>query len=242
MTEPTAVPPPTEKPGGVLEDFIDIFVAPARVFQRRVDGKFGPGLLVLVVASLVLFFATRSVMQPIFDAEFTRGISASPSANMTPEQIEAAKGAIATFAPLFVAVGIPIGALLLGLAVWLVGRVVGAKVGYMQGATIATFAMFPRLIQSVVGAVQAFMMDESKLISTQSISLGVGRFLDVQTTSPVVMGLLGRVDVFTIWVTILIGIGLKQMGRITTGQAAVGAVVVWVVGALPLLLGGFRAG
>lgn len=239
MTEPAAAPSP-QKPAGVMEDFIDVFVAPAQVFRRRVDGKFGMALLILVVASLVLYFATRSVMQPIFEAEFTRGMAANPS--MTPERIETARTAATTFAPVFVAVGIPIGVLVLGLVVWLVGRTVGAKIGYLQGAAIATFAMFPRLVQSVVGAVQAFLMDESELTSAQSVSLGLGRFMDSQNTSPVVLGVLGRVDGFTIWVTILIGIGLKQMGRITTGQAVVGAVVIWLVGALPVLLGALRAG
>ena len=36
--------------------------------------------------------------------------------------------------------------------------------------------------------------------------------------------------------TILIAVGLKQMGRITGGQASLGAALVWLVGSLPTLL------
>jgi len=236
MSDPTPVP---GKPAALWEDLVDVFVAPAELFRRRVDGKFGLALLVLVVLTAVLFFATRDVMQPIFDAEFTRGMAANP--NLTAEQAEAARKFTTTFAPVMVLIGLPVGVLVLGIVVWIVGRIVGARIGYMQGATIATFAMFPRLVESVAGAVQAFLMDESALTSRFVVSLGLGRFLDPQSTGAVLLAFLGRVDVFTIWVTVLIAVGLKQMGRITTAQAAAGAAVIWVLGAFPTLLGALQA-
>jgi energy-converting hydrogenase Eha subunit A len=48
--------------------------------------------------------------------------------------------------------------------------------------------------------------------------------------------------VFTIWVTALIAIGIKIMARATTAQAVGGAVLVWLVGALPALLQALRGG
>ncbi|HLG05827.1 MAG TPA: hypothetical protein VI383_06745, partial [Gemmatimonadales bacterium] len=114
------------------------------------------------------------------------------------------------------------------------------KLSYAQGATIAAFSLFPKLVEGVVGAVQAAMMDEASLTSRFKISLGMGRFLDSQTANPALLAFLGRVDVFTLWVTILIAIGLKQMGRITTGQAAIGAAIIWAVGSLPTLLPALR--
>jgi len=49
--------------------------------------------------------------------------------------------------------------------------------------------------------------------------------------------LLGRMDVFTIWVTVLIAIGLAVTGRIPRGRAVMAAVVIWLIGALPGLAG-----
>jgi len=230
--------PAPEKPPGILEDFLDVFVAPAALFRRRVDGKFGLALLVLTVLTAVLFFATRGLIAPIMDAEITRSLAANP--NLTPEQIQAARGVAGTFATIAVVIGMPIAVLVLGLVTWIVGRLVSAKLSYAQGATIAAFSLFPKLVEGVVGAVQAAMMDEASLTSRFKISLGMGRFLDSQTINPALLAFLGRVDVFTLWVTILIAIGLKQMGRITTGQAAIGAAIIWAVGSLPTLLPALR--
>src|SRR3970040_725223 len=112
--------PAPEKPPGILEDFLDVFVAPAALFRRRVDGKFGLALLVLTVLTAVLFFATRGLIGPILDAEITRMRAANP--NLTPKQIQAARGVAGTFATIAVVVGMPIAVLVLGLVTWIVGR------------------------------------------------------------------------------------------------------------------------
>ena len=220
------------------DDYLDVYVAPSRLFERRSDGKFGHAMLVFIIAAAVLYFATRTAMEPIMNAEFERGMAANP--NLTPEQMEAGRKFAGIAGGLFVLVGTPIMMLLLGGIIWIVSRVLGKALSYSQGATIATFAMFPRLVESVVSAVQALLMDEQTLNSRYKVSLGLGRFLDHETANPVVLALLGRIDVFTLWVTIVIAIGIKVMGRATTGQAVVGAVLVWLVGSIPMLLQALR--
>jgi len=223
-----------EKPASKTEDFIDVYVSPVELFRRRVDGKFGHGLIVLMVVWAVLFFVTKNAMAPIYEAEFARGMAANP--NLTPEQIEAGKKMAGVFGAIGVIIGIPISALLLGLAIWLIGKLVGASLNYMQGATIATFAFFPRLIEIITNSVQALLLDEGKLTSLHTVKLGVSRFLDPQSTGAMALAFLGRIDLFTLWVTILIAVGLKQMGRITTSQAALGSALVWLAGSFPTLL------
>jgi hypothetical protein len=53
-----------------------------------------------------------------------------------------------------------------------------------------------------------------------------------------VLALLGRLDVFTIWVTILLAIGLSVTGKISRNKAAIAGVVVWLLGALPQIAQG----
>ena len=220
------------------DDYLDVFVSPSRLFERRSDGKFGHAMLVFIIAAAVLYFATRTAMQPIMDAEFERGMAANP--NLTPEQMEAGRKFAGIAGGIFVVVGTPILMLLLGGVIWIATRVVGKSVNYAQGATIATFAMFPRLVDSVVSAVQALLMDEASLNSRYKVSLGIGRFLNPD--NGVLLAFVGRLDVFTIWVTALIAIGIKVMTKATAGQAVAAAVLVWLVGALPMLLQALRAG
>ena len=222
------------------DDYLDVYVAPSRLFERRSDGKFGHAVLVFIIVAAVLYFATRTAMEPIMNAEFERGMAANP--NLTPEQMEAGRKFAGIAGGIFVLVGTPIMLLLLGGIIWIVSRVLGKALSYSQGATVATFAMFPRLVESVVSAVQALLMDEQDLNSRYKVSLGAGRFFDHETANPVVLALLGRIDVFTIWVTILIAIGIKVMGRASTGQAVAGAALVWLVGAIPMLLQALRGG
>lgn len=225
-----------------LDDYLDVFVSPTALFTRRSDGKFGQALLVLVVLSAILFFATKSAMAPIFDAEMAKGMAGALKANpnMTPEQMERAKAIGAKFASVGFIFVLVVAPFLLGTVIFLVSRVVGGAVGFAQGITIATFAWFPRLVEGVVNAVQALLMDESKLTSRLSVSLGLGRLMD-PATNPYVLALAGRVDVFTIWVTALIAIGIKVIGKTSTGQAVAGALIIWLIGALPLLYQAMKA-
>jgi len=85
------------------------------------------------------------------------------------------------------------------------------------------------------------VMDESKLTSHFSVSLGLARLLDHEKLTPL-LAFLGRVDLFTLWVTALVAVGLKQMTGTTTGRAVAAAALVWLIGALPTLLQAVRAG
>ena len=231
-----SAPPPA---ASLWEDFIDVFISPAELFRRRRDGRFGHAILALVLVTAVIFFTTREAMEPIFEAEFQRGMAAQPG--FTPEQVEAARTWGRNLAPVMVLVGLPIACLLLGLVVWAVARFFGTGMGYQRGAAIASFAMFPRLIEGVTNAAQALLMDQGKLTSLHSLKLGASRFLDPSQSNGIVLALLGRIDLFTLWVTALIAVGIREMTSLGTARAALAAALVWVVGAIPALMQGLSA-
>ena len=234
--------PASAQPASRWDDYLDVFVAPAQLFRRRADGKFGHALLVFWVLMVALFFGTRSAMRPVMDVEIDRSIAQAAKANpqMTPEQVEQGREIGRKFAPVGFILTPPILVLVLGAVVWMGAMTTGGRVSYAQGATIATFALFPKLVETISGAVQSLLMDEGNITSRFSVSLGAGRFID--PSNAVLLALLGRVDLFTLWVTVLIGVGLKAMAKVSTGQAVGGAAVVWVIGALPTLWQALRAG
>ena len=78
-----------------LTDALEIFYAPSDVFERRkLEPSFGLPLIILVLAIGILFFVSRGAMDPIFEAEFKRGIAQAMKQNpqLTPEMAETVQG------------------------------------------------------------------------------------------------------------------------------------------------------
>ncbi len=245
MTVPdiSTTPAPATKSASRWEDFIDIFVSPSEVFERRRDAGFFVPLLVFAVLLTVLAIIGRSALQPVFDAEFARNMAAQMknNSNLTPEQMAKGRAVAEKFQTVGVFFYGLIAPLVVGVLLWIAGKFVDAKEDIKAACMISTYAFFPRIIESLLNIAQGFLLDPASLNGRYRLSLGVGRFLDPDTASPVVLALVGRIDLFTIWVTVLLAIGLSVVARINRSRAAVAAVVVWMVGAIPGLIAALRA-
>ena len=234
---------PAPSKAGLWEDFVDIFYAPSSVFARRSDGKFGLALLFLIIVGTVLFFVTKNAMQPIFDAEFTRQTAAAmrKNPNITAEQMAASRNFFEMLGPVFFAVILTISVFATGLVIWLVGKLFDAKESFAAAVMIATYSEVPRLVQILTNAAQALIMSPEKLNAANSVGFNLARFMNPDTASPVMIALGARVDLFTIWVTVLLAIGLHVVGKIPKQQAYITAAITWLVGALPALFGALRS-
>jgi hypothetical protein len=238
----SSAPAPKPEKASLFDDFMDIFYAPSAVYARRANASFWVPLIIISVLAGVIFIANRDLMEPIMEAEMARAMakSAAGGRQMTPEQLEAGRKIGGIFATIGAFVFTPITILLLGLVTWLVGKFVDAKQTLNAATVVTTFAFVPRLVEGIVARVQGLFVDPSTLDSRYSLTLGLGRFLDPDTASPMLLALVGRIDVFTIWVTVLIAIGLAVTGKISRGRAAIGAAIVWLVGALPTIAGALQ--
>lgn len=236
-------PTPDAAPASRWEDFMDIFYAPSQVFARRADSGFGIPMLVVTVLVGLIAIANSGVMQPIMDAEFSRATAAAMRDNpqITAEMMERGRGFGETIAKYGAFVFVPVGIFFTGLALWLCGKLVDATEHLSAAIMVAAYAFVPRIVESVLAGVQGLMLDPATLNGRFKLSLGLGRFLDPDTASPVLLALLGRVDLFTIWITVLLAIGLAVTGGIPRSRAAMAAAFVWVLGALPSVLAALRS-
>ena len=229
---------PAPSKASLWEDFVDIFYAPSSVFARRADGKFGIPLAILIVVSTILVYLTINAMQPIMDAEFARRSAdmLAKNPNMTEEQLASGRKFFENFGPLFFAIGTLIGVFGTGIVIWLVGKLFDAKEGVSAAIMIATYAEVPRVVQILVNAAQGLFMPPDKLTSFASLTLSPARFMD-PSSSQIAIALASRLDLFTIWITVLLAIGIHVVGKIPKQQAAIVAAIAWLVGALPAILG-----
>lgn len=183
-------------------------------------------------------------MQPVMDAELTfRGAEmrrANPE--MTSEQVSGALGFFEMFAPVIVAVTFPLVVILTGIVLWVVGKLFDAKEPLVAALMISTYSQVPRLVQFLTNAAQGLFMGPENMTSVHSVSFSLARFMDPATAQPVMLALASRVDLFTIWITVLLAIGLHVVGRITTQSAAIAAAVTWLIGGVPVIFGALRSG
>ena len=227
---------------GVWEDFIDIFYAPAQVFTRRATASAWAPLLVVTVALSALVYVNSGVLESVMTAEFDRNMAAAMRSNprLTPEILSQSRQMIlrvTQFGGLFT----PIGIWMVGSTVWLIGKLFEAKQSYRAAIMVSAYAFMPRILEAVVNGLQGLLLDPAGLDGHFRLSLGVGRFLDPDTVSPLLLALVGRIDVFTIWVTVLLAIGLSVTGGITRARAFMAAPLIWALGALPLVFQALRS-
>jgi hypothetical protein len=242
MTDPTTTPrpdvaAPAPEPAAWWEDFIDILYAPSRVFERRRDAS--PWIPLLVVSALfwVINAFTYPALRPAYDAEFQRRAGAMIAQNpqMTPE----IASTMATAAELSIRLGggllEAVSILAIGTLVWLLAMLFSAGVRWGTAVLIVAFASITDVVAALITGMQGLVANPVTLTSLNQLMVGPSRFLDPETTSPYLMTLLSRLNVFTLWFTALLAIGLQAAGRVPRGKAILMALTWWVLALLYML-------
>ena len=252
MTTPAAsldtAPNTPAKPASAWEDLVDIFTEPVAVFRRRRDGRFWLATLVVTLIGAATFYVARPVLRPAIERQMSAQLEkmqADP--NIPAEQKEALTNRIrgsvdSPFAILFPALGIPVSLFVSALALWLVAKFFGSGASLGQAMAVTSVAAVPRMVIGlVVGAVSLALNREVHTVYGA-------------TASPAVLGpdasfglaaALSRLDLGVLWQTVLMGIGIALMGRLTRrgGEAVVegqiapakgitAAFIVWALAGL----------
>jgi hypothetical protein len=233
-TTPTAVAPAKTS---FWEDVIDIFFQPAAVFRRRQDSSVWPPVLFVAIGVAIITYVTFNTLEPMFDAEFARGAAKAMAKNpqMNPELMEKMRGYTSSGIRYGAGVIMLLSIFILGVVSWLIGRVFGSKQSFQAGLVVAAWAEMPRVIGAVAAGVQGLLMDPQKLTGQLSVSLSPARFMDPEASNQLLLQLMGRLDLITLWVTVLLGIGLYVTGRVSKERAVLFAITLWVLGTLPTL-------
>ena len=229
------------KTSSLFEDIVEIFVSPAQVFARRKGRGFWLALLIYTVIVAALAIGTRPLMQPVYDAIWQQSSAQITKQNpqITAEQLQTARGFQDKFAVVGVVIFTPIMVLLTGLILWIVGKLFDADEPLGDAMMVSTFSFFPKILAVVAGALIAMFADPSAITSQFSVTVGPGYFID-STAQPILAAIVGRLDLFTIWVTALLAIGLHVVGKIPLSKAAIAVIIVWILGALPGLYGAMK--
>ena len=228
----TSVPPVEQS--SLVEDIVDTFFAPSAMFARRA-GRTGWAVYAIVTVLLCAgFYASLGALQGVFDTEMARAITQAQeqNPNMTGDQLAMVQKSMEASFKYGGFVALPFILLVLGACVWGTAKLLGGELSYGGGVMIASFAYLPKVLESALVSIQSLVIDTSKFTGRYEFSWGVGRFMD--STGPQgIYNVLGRLDLFTLWVTVLIALGLAYAAKVEKSKAYAGAVGIWVLGALP---------
>jgi hypothetical protein len=237
MTAPDGSHVSTPPPASLAEDLIDIWYAPSTVFARRArGGAWGP-FLITAVLLVAVYFAALGSMPGVIDAEVARAVADAQAGNpeLTGEQLEAVRKVTEKAVSFGGLVFMPLALLLLGACVWLLAKVLGGSANFGAGVRIASFAYLPKVLELLLVIGQGFILETAAWTGRYQFSWGIGRFLDPSGAQGMV-NFLGRLDVFTLWVTFLCVLGLIHVAKVPRNKAYVAGGILWMLGALPSLI------
>ena len=213
------------------EDFIDVVFSPGQLFERRKGEPWVKPFLILAAVGVALYYVMLPVTGPMIEASMVE--NAPPTA--TPAQVQQSASVMKFFfgimAPvmyLFMVVGT-------GVAIKLVSALFDGKPSWRESFVITTFAHYVTVVQSLVVGVAIFLKNMmGGEPASSDASFGLLRFVDVGR-DPVLRALLGRTDLFAIWIAVLFAVGLMHVAGMPKGKAAITAGIVWALIALPSL-------
>jgi hypothetical protein len=210
-----------------------IFWEPKPVFQNlAVHPRFWAPLILLTVLSIAYLASFARTVG--FESYTRRQIEASPrTAQLPAEQRERAIQQGARIATPMAYVGgtlgvavscLVIAAVLLG-CVNLVG---GAKLRYPQAFSITCYSLLPSGLATVLALVVMLLKDPADFDLQNPLPLNVGAFLDRSTFGGFLHSLAGSLDLFSIWVILLLALGFSAAAkRMTYGKALALVLAPW---------------
>jgi hypothetical protein len=178
------------------------------------------------------------VLAPIFDAQIQKSMAAQMKANpqITQEMMDKSRPITNVIINVGGVVGPPLLLLILALLTWVIGRFfMSSGLTFGTSLLITAYACIPRVLSSLLGLVQGLVMDVSKMTSPYQLTLSPARFFDPTTMSDGLYQALGSIDLFSIWGTVLIVIGLIHAGKLEKSKAITTGVIMFVVGCIPAL-------
>ena len=223
-----------------LDDYVDIYIAPKEVFERRRDGKWGQALVVLTVVCVVLYYLLLPAAQIIADASMAEAMAQNPEAAEAMAGMQTFGATMVKLGGIMVIFGLVASALLLAVVIKGLSSLFGLTLSYAQALVIATFARFVLIPRTIAVDLSVLWADRSGAVDVVSdSSFGPLRFLDTGGLPDLLVPFLERLDVFALWEGALWAVGVYVIARATKGKAVAVAAITLLVAAIPGIIGSF---
>lgn len=241
MSDPLAPPVPSpspvepEKPGGFLQNLVDVYFSPREAFTRIVRN---PAFVLPLVAYIVLVLAFTGVWMSKMDpVEFMKvQIEESGRADRIPaDQRESIIEQQAKMMPIFAWVGGVVGTVVTflvvaGVLLFVYRFFYASEVTFKQAVAIVSWVFFAvGLVTTPLLLLVLQLKGDWNINPQEAIQANLGLLLDKSTAAKPLWALLSSIDVFALWMVFLLATGFGVASRKTTGSALWGVGICWAV-------------
>jgi hypothetical protein len=197
------------------ERLMGVFISPGETFAdvaRKPD--FWAPLITLILGSVAVVetMLWKIGMERIIRMQLAQS---SRTANMSPEDLDkivatqVKVGAI--FAHVVGVVGPPIGLLVIaGIGILIVNVIFGARSRFKTVFSLVCYADLVTLLGAIMSIALMFFGDPDRFNSQNPVPGNIGFFLNPHDVSKPLYALASSADIFSIWLLILLGIGLSK--------------------------------
>ena len=240
MGNAVAMPPEAETPAlSFPQRLIDVFISPREAFEdvARRPGFWAP-LITLVISAIAV---TETMLWKIGAERFMRMSleQGGQASKMSPEQLDQAVSSGAKFTAIAFHVGAVLGApifllIIAGLGILIVNVIFGAQVKFGTVFSLVSYANLVSLLSSVISLAMMLFGDPEHFNVQNPIPTNPGFFLNANEVSKPLYALASSIDIFPIWIMILLGMSLSEgTGRKVKSSSIflvfLGLWAVWVL-------------
>jgi hypothetical protein len=220
---------------GELARLTGVVWSPGVAFQDiAARPRWWPPLLVLVLVSLVF---TATFTQRVGWERFFRQQAETNSKlrDMPADQKEQTLAMQTRVGPAFAygaaVLGLPImGLATAGVFLLLFRTAFGAELSFRQAFAIVCYSWIPLLFGSIMALVVMLLKTPEDFDLNYPTLTNIGAFLEPASTPKWLLSLGTSIDIFTIWVLVLLATGFAAVGRkISWGSAFAGVMGTWAV-------------
>jgi len=197
------------------ERLMGVFISPGETFAdvARKPGFWAP--LITIVIGSVAFVETMLWKIGAERIMRTNLEQSSRAASMSPEQIDQAVSQGAKFTAIAYHVGGLLGApivllIIAGVGILIVNVIFGARSSFKTVLSLVCYADLVSLLGAVMSIALILFGDPEHFNSQNPVPGNVGFFLNPHDVSKPLYALASSADIFSIWLLVLLGIGLSK--------------------------------
>ena len=215
---------------------LGVFFEPGRTFADIAERPrwLVPLLIGILSAVLLIYLFNRHVG---WESTLERALDNNRFVQqLTPEQRQNAFDRRLRLMPVFsylgAILGFPITLLLAaGLATGIIRGLLGTPIRFVQAFAAMAYAFLPRVIYAGLSISVMFLKNPDEFDLQNAFASNPGAFMDPQKSSRFLYTVASQLDVFSIWVMLLMAVGLRAAGgkRLSFGGALFAVALPWAV-------------